>query len=96
MKYFNYINKVKNIKDLEPIIQYINEEKEVNKKQEILKNDSHTFTILTKLNFSKCNLCLFKSTTYSEYLNHIWKSHLNQETYQHKQVSFKNSQIFSI
>lgn len=89
MKYFNYISKVKNSKDLEPIIQYIDEEKDVHKKHEKYKNECHTFTIITKLNFTKCNLCSAKSTTNSEYLNHAWNSHLNLETSKQKQVSEK-------
>jgi hypothetical protein len=85
MKYFNYINTVSksqnnsNKMDLEPIFQYLNEERQLEKElfNERLNYLIPTFTIKTKLALSKCNLCLQDFPSNSEYLNHVWRKHLN-------------------
>ena len=90
MKYFNYIKRVRKSKpmDLEPIIQYINEEKLLEKQLNDNMDDSIVFTISTQIAFAKCTLCLKKFTTNSEYLYHIWYSHLNATN-----LNFGNSTV---
>lgn len=81
MKYYNYLKRVPKSKpmDLEPIIQYINEENLLEKQFNFKKNQIVTFTICAKLSPINCNLCFKKFATNSELLCHAWQDHMNKK-----------------
>ena len=72
MKYFLNLNKMKKSKNIDTLIAYVNETKEK-------QTNEDTFTIIVQLNVINCNLCSTLSYSNTDYLNHIWSTHLNSE-----------------
>jgi hypothetical protein len=72
LKYFSYLNNIKDSNNFETLIDYLNE----NKCQSNLNLNTNTFTIITQLNLINCNLCKKLSFSNAEHQSHIWLKHL--------------------